>query len=129
MGDCEAIVESGRLAKARNERSIKKVIEQVDALHEQSAAGEAIAPDELQEIKAALVETQGIVRQAELSSYGNTTSDTNAKRREELEDRLESLQREYEEVLERNLSEVDVEEVKSKTDAKFAVAADLKSME
>jgi kinesin family protein 5 len=118
-----------------NERSIKKVIEQVDALHEQSAAGEAIAPDELQEIKAALVETQGIVRQAELSLYGNSASDTNARRREELEDRIENLAREYEDLLERNLSEADVEEVKqklahaysNKQDAQVSLVEDLKS--
>jgi kinesin family protein 5 len=118
-----------------NERSIKKVIEQVDALYEQSAAGEAIAPDELQEIKAALVETQGIVRQAELSLYGNSASDTNARRREELEDRIENLAREYEDLLERNLSDADVEEVKqrlahaysNKQDAQVSLVEDLKS--
>ncbi|KAE9364098.1 kinesin [Stipitochalara longipes BDJ] len=118
-----------------NERSIKKVIDQVDALHEQSSAGEAIAPDELEEIRAALVETQGIVRQAELSLYGNSSSDTNARRREELEDRLENVEREYEELLERNLSEADVEEVKqrlahaysNKQDAQVNLVEDLKA--
>jgi kinesin family protein 5 len=97
-----------------NERSIKEVIAQVDALHEQSAAGEAIAPDELQDIRARLVETQGIVRQAELSVYGSSSIDTGAKRREELENRLEALERDYEELLERNLNEADVEEIKSR---------------
>jgi kinesin family member 5 len=97
-----------------NERSIKRVIDQVDALHIQSAAGEAIAPDELQELRAALVETQGIVRQAELSLYGSSSVDTNAKRREELEDRLEAVEREYEELLERNLSDADIDEVKQR---------------
>ncbi|PMD21318.1 kinesin heavy chain [Hyaloscypha hepaticicola] len=118
-----------------NERSIKKVIEQVDALHEQAAAGEAIAPDELIEIKAALVETQGIVRQAELSLYGNSASDAGARRREELEDRLETLEREYEDLLERNLTEADVEEVKqrfahaysNKQDAQVSLVEDLKA--
>ena len=97
-----------------NERSIKRVIDQVDALHIQSAAGEAIAPDELQELRAALVETKGIVRQAELSLYGSSSVDTNAKRREELEDRLEAVEREYEELLERNLSDADIDEVKQR---------------
>ena len=97
-----------------NERSIKRVIDQVDALHIQSAAGEAIAPDELQELRAALVETQGFVRQAELSLYGSSSVDTNAKRREELEDRLEAVEREYEELLERNLSDADIDEVKQR---------------
>jgi kinesin family protein 5 len=98
-----------------NERSIRRVIDQVDALHLQSAAGEAIAPDELIEIRAALVETQGIVRQAELSLYGNSAGDASAaKKREELEERLDAVEREYEELLERNLSGADVEEVKKR---------------
>lgn len=97
-----------------NERTIRKVIEQVDALHEQSSAGEAIPPDEFESIRAALVETQGIVRQAELSLYGTSSDDTSDKRRDELEQRLEAVEREYEELLHRNLSEADVEEVKEK---------------
>ncbi|CZT01123.1 probable kinesin heavy chain [Rhynchosporium graminicola] len=97
-----------------NERSIKKVIDQVDILHDQTVAGEAINPDELESIKAALVETQGIIRQAELSFYGTASDDTNSKRREELEQRLEVVERDYEDLLERNLSEADVEEVKQK---------------
>jgi kinesin family protein 5 len=97
-----------------NERSIKEVIDQVDALHEQSSAGEAISPDSLEDIRARLVETQGIVRQAELSLYGNSSDNTDTKRRQELEGRLEGLEREYEELLERNLSEADVEEIKAR---------------
>ena len=96
-----------------NERSVKEIITQLDALHEQSAVGRIIAPDELQGIRARLVETQGIVRQAELSVYASSSNDTGAKRRE-LEERLEALERDYEELLERNLSEADVDEVKSR---------------
>lgn len=118
-----------------NERAIKKVIEHVDALHEQSSAGEAIPPDELQEIRSALVETQGIVRQAELSMYAPTESNANVKRREELEARLAGSERAYEELLTRNLSEADVEEVKSnlaqayanKQDDQTSLVEDLKA--
>ena len=95
-----------------NERSIKEVIKQVDALHEQSSAGEAIAPDSLEDIRARLVETQGIVRQAELSMYGNTNDETELKRRQELEERLEIVERDYEDLLERNLGDADVAELK-----------------
>ncbi|TVY88585.1 Kinesin heavy chain [Lachnellula willkommii] len=110
-----------------NERSIKKVIDHVDALHEQSSAGEAIPPDEFQDIRAKLVETQGIVRQAELSLYGTSSNDTNSKRREELEARLEAVERDYEDLLERNLSEADVAEVKDRLAAAYSNKQDVKS--
>lgn len=97
-----------------NERSIKEIIAQLDALNEQNAAGEAISPDDLQEMRARLVQTQGIVRQAELSLYDVSSNDTGAKRREELEERLAAVEQDYEELLERNLSEADVEEIKSR---------------
>ena len=110
-----------------NERSIKEVIDQVDALHVQSAAGEAVAPDELQDLRARLVETQGIVRQAELSLYGSSQSDNSAKRRDELEQRLEAVEREYEELLERNLGEADVAEIKTRLATAYANKQDIQS--
>ncbi|KAI6716628.1 hypothetical protein PZA11_001782 [Diplocarpon coronariae] len=109
-----------------NERTIQKVIEQVNALHEQSAAGEAIAPDELESIKAALIETQGIVRQAELS-YGTSSDETHAKRKEELEHRLSAVERDYEDLLERNLSEADVEELKQRLAQAYSTKQDVQT--
>ncbi|KAF2116415.1 P-loop containing nucleoside triphosphate hydrolase protein [Lophiotrema nucula] len=100
---------------SENERNIRKMIEQIDALHEMSSTGEAIAPDELQDLRQKLVETQGIVRQAELSLTARSEEDTtHARRREALEARLSELQQNYEEMLERNLSEADSEELKSR---------------
>ncbi|KAH8597196.1 kinesin heavy chain [Bisporella sp. PMI_857] len=118
-----------------NERSIKEVINQVDALHEQSSAGEAIAPDALEDIRARLLETQGIVRQAELSLYGTSSDDIGAKRRQELELRLTTVERDYEDLLERNLGEADIEEVKAtlakaysnKQDVQTGLVEDLKA--
>ncbi|KAH3919171.1 kinesin-like protein [Parastagonospora nodorum] len=102
-----------------NERSIRRIIEQLDQLHEMSSAGEAIAPDAIQELREKLVETQGIVRQAELSlTERNDEDDAHNKRREALEARFADLQSSYEQLLEQNLSESDKEELKSKlTDA------------
>ncbi|OCK82299.1 kinesin-domain-containing protein [Lepidopterella palustris CBS 459.81] len=98
-----------------NERSIRKMIDQVDALHDMSAAGEAIAPDELQELREKLVETQGIVRQAELSITARGEEDeAHIRRREALEQRIAALQQDYEELLENNLSEADIEELKAR---------------
>jgi len=97
-----------------NERSIGEAIAKLDALYEQTSVGDNIAPDELKALRAKMVETQGIVRQAELSMYSAGSSDMDARRRQELESRLEALQQEYEDCLTRNLGESDVEEVKAR---------------
>jgi kinesin family protein 5 len=118
-----------------NERSIKDTISVIDSLHEQSSAGEAIAPDELQDIRARLVETQGIVRQAELSLYGSSSNDSGSKRQKELEARLETVEHDYEQLLHRNLGEADVIEIKerlaqaytNKHDIQTELVEDLKS--
>jgi kinesin family protein 5 len=60
------------------------------------------------------------VRQAELSMYSGSSNDLDARRRQELEAKLEALQQEYEDVLTRNLSEADVEEVKARLEAVYA---------
>lgn len=98
-----------------NERSIQKMIEQLDSLHKLSASGEAVAPDAIQEIREKLVETQGIVRQAELSyNTRNEQDDAHNRRREALEQRLTNLQQQYEELCEKNLTDADKEEIKSR---------------
>jgi kinesin family protein 5 len=103
-----------------NERSIAEAIEKLDALHEQSAVGDHIAPDELKALRAKMVETQGIVRQAELSMYGGSSNDMDARRRQDLETKLETMQQEYEDLLTRNLGEGDVEEVKARLEKAYA---------
>ncbi|KAJ4138280.1 Kinesin heavy chain [Fusarium equiseti] len=105
---------------SENERHIAETIEKVDSLHELSATGDNIAPDEFKALRARLVETQGIVRQAELSMYSTTSSDADSRRRQELETRLEAVQAEYEEILTRNLGPEDVEEVKARLENAFA---------
>ncbi|KAB2110820.1 Kinesin heavy chain [Alternaria gaisen] len=98
-----------------NERTIRKIIEQLDQLHDMSSSGEAIAPDAIKDIREKIAETQGIVRQAELSLTARSEEDsTYAKRREALEARCETLQSQYEELLEGNLSEQDKEELKAR---------------
>ncbi|KAH7396868.1 P-loop containing nucleoside triphosphate hydrolase protein, partial [Phaeosphaeria sp. MPI-PUGE-AT-0046c] len=104
-----------------NERSIRGIIEQLDQLHEMSSAGEAVAPDALQELRERLVETQGIVRQAELSLTARNDDDSvQSKRREALEARCSELQASYEQLLEQNLSEADKEELKSQLSDAYA---------
>lgn len=103
-----------------NEQAIAKAIQQVDALFEQSSTGDPIPPDDLKDLKEKLVETQGIVRQTELSLYSGVSGDAETRRRMELEARLESLQQEFEDLLSRNLSEADVEEVKGRLQKAYA---------
>ncbi|KAK8105427.1 hypothetical protein PG999_008786 [Apiospora kogelbergensis] len=105
---------------SENEKSIADAIKQIETLYELSSTGDPIPPDDLQEVKAKLVETQGIVRQAELSLYSGMSSDSEARRRMELESKLQSLQQEYEDLLSRNLSEADAEEVKERLKDTYA---------
>ncbi|KAI9761846.1 MAG: Kinesin heavy chain [Chaenotheca gracillima] len=102
-----------------NERRVRQIIEQVDTMYEASAAGELVAPGELQEMRSKLLETQGIVRQSELSI--NAEPEAVSKQLGEMQQRMENLQKDYEEVLERNLDEADVAEVKERLEKTMAV--------
>ncbi|TPR02618.1 Protein kinase domain family protein [Aspergillus niger] len=91
------------------------LIQRVDSLHKVSEAGETIAPDDLMELRASLLETQGFIRQAELTM--NDRGDFNElqdSRRAEVEQKLANLERDYENLLERNLGEGDVEEIRER---------------
>ena len=52
---------------SENERTVRKAIELAESLYETSASGESISPEELQELRNRLLDTQDAVRQAELS--------------------------------------------------------------
>ncbi|GLA27513.1 kinesin heavy chain [Aspergillus niger] len=98
-----------------NERKLQDLIQRVDSLHKVSEAGETIAPDDLMELRASLLETQGFIRQAELTM--NDRGDFNElqdSRRAEVEQKLANLERDYENLLERNLGEGDVEEIRER---------------
>ncbi|KAI9793780.1 MAG: Kinesin heavy chain [Piccolia ochrophora] len=111
-----------------NERNIRQIIEQVDSLHETSAAGDHVAPDDLTDLRAKLLETQGIVRQAELAlNERGENDDSILKRRQELESRLANVERDYEEVLERNLDKADIEEIKEQLGNAYANRRDMES--
>ncbi|MCJ1417567.1 Kinesin heavy chain [Xylographa parallela] len=106
-----------------NEKKIRRCIEQVDALHVISAGGEMVAPDELKTLKSQLLETQGIIRQAELSLHQRVEAAGDYdSRREELEGRLASVESEYEDVLQRNLSESDRDEIKERLQRAFTTS-------
>ena len=98
---------------SENELKIQQVIEQVDSLHQTSSAGEAVAPDAFVDLRARLLESQGFVRQAEL--HLNDRSELNEMqdaKRIELEEKLSAVEHDYEDLLERNLTKDDVQDVK-----------------
>lgn len=103
-----------------NEQSIAEAIKQLDQFQEISNGGDTIPAEDLKALREKLVATQGIVRQAELSLYSSSPSSSDAKRRAELEARLDSLQQEYEDLLARNLGETDAEEVKARLEQAYA---------
>ncbi len=120
MAQMMAGFEMGDDSFSDNESKIRRCIEQVDALHETSTAGEMIAPDALQELRIVLVEAQGIVRQADVSSTATTELGDDRDRRRDLVERLATVEQEYEELMERNLSEADIDEVKSRLSELYA---------
>ncbi|CAK7266583.1 Kinesin heavy chain [Sporothrix epigloea] len=99
------------------EKSIAEAIASVDALHEISSAGDLLPPDDLKALRAKLLETQGVVRQAELSAYSAHSSEAESRRRSELEARLVALRQEYDDLLTRNLGPENSEELRARFEA------------
>jgi len=94
-----------------NERSIRNFIEHIDSLHE----SDTVAPEDLRELRRKLLETQGIVRQTELSITEKGQQEENSMlRREALEERLSALQKDHEAYLEGKLPSSDVESIKAR---------------
>ena len=115
----------GSDAFSENDRKIQSVIDQVNSLHETSSLGNVVAPDSFVELRARLVESQGFIRQAE--SHMNDRSELSEfqdHKRVELEEKLARLEREYEDLLKRNLSSSDVDELKEKLGKAYAERQD-----
>ncbi|PNS15101.1 Kinesin heavy chain [Sphaceloma murrayae] len=92
-----------------NERNVKSSIEELDRLVELASSGSTIAPDSLSSIRQNLISIQGIVRQSELSA-ANGTSHNDA----ELRSQLAEAKKQYQSLLEQNLSSADVAEIKQR---------------
>ena len=105
-----------------NERNVKESIEVVDQLLQLSSSGEAIAPDALQSLRRMLVETQGIVRQSEIQANDSTNGASPT-----LQQKLTEVQTQYQQLLEQNLSQADIEDVKSRLQATIASRSDSQS--
>jgi kinesin family protein 5 len=103
-----------------NERMIREVIDRLDYLLDHQGTGDEISADDLKDLRSKLLETQGIVRQAELSlNVRSDAEDAASKRRDELEKRLFALQEDYESLLEKHIGEADSNELKAKLEAAY----------
>ncbi|OGM43858.1 kinesin family protein (KinA) [Aspergillus bombycis] len=108
-----------------NERKLQDLINRVDALHQVSEAGENIAPDDLLELRTSLSETQGFIRQAELTMNDRgELSELQDSRRIEVEQKLADLEQDYEKLLERNLGEEDVDEIRERLEKVYVTRKD-----
>ena len=106
---------------SENERKLRYCLEQVEDLYNASAAGELIAPGDLDDLRTRLTEAQGVLQQAEVNLHSNAEyGDHQNGRRGILEERLFQVERQHEALLEQNLSQADVEEVKDRLAATYA---------
>jgi kinesin family protein 5 len=108
MAQMMASFDLGDGMMSHNEMQIRGMVQQIDSLLDVSESGEAIAPDELHTLKERLLEAQGVVRQAEIGANGHADGTRSAM----LEQKLAQAQRDHQDLLEKNLSESDVEDVK-----------------
>ncbi|KAI5296291.1 Kinesin heavy chain [Ascosphaera acerosa] len=118
---------------SENERKIEQLVERVDALHAAADAGDQIPADDFVDLRVALVEAKGIVRQAELAvtDRDRDADESAAEQRRVLEQRAADLQQRYEELLEGKLSAEDVEAVKKQLGDAYVerAVADAKAVE
>lgn len=93
---------------SQGEMQVREMVEQVQSLLEMADNGQNVTADELNSLKERLLDVQGLVRQQDANSSSNIDGAQSAI----LEQKLAQSQREYQELLTKNLSEADVEEVK-----------------
>ncbi|CAK3745884.1 Kinesin heavy chain [Lecanosticta acicola] len=108
MAKMMASFDLGEGMMSQGEMQVREMVEQVQSLLDIADHGENVSADELSSLKEKLLEIQGFVRQQDASSSGIIDGAQSAI----LEQKLAQSQREYQELLTKNLSEADVEEVK-----------------
>ncbi|KAL8948758.1 MAG: hypothetical protein Q9222_005083 [Ikaeria aurantiellina] len=118
MAQMMAGFDTGGETFSDNERKLGDCLEQVNNLFDATVAGESLTASDLEELRKRLLEAQGVVQQAMLNSPEH--EDNRSRRRDTLEDRLLQVEKQYEALLERNLAEADIEEIKDRLAATYA---------
>ena len=99
----------------QGEQKLSDIVDQVDALQRAAAAGETIPVDTWSDIKSRLLDVQTAVKGVENRANDRSEqSEMQDKKRIEVEEKLNAIEKEYEDLLTRNLTSTDVEEVKDR---------------
>lgn len=93
---------------SNSELQVREIVQQVQNMLEIADGGDAVAADDLNALNEKLLELQGLIRQQDVGASSHIDSAHTAI----LEQKLTQAQRDYQELLEKNLSEADVEDVK-----------------
>ena len=99
---------------SENEAKLTRCIEDVETFYHHSTAGELVVPDGLYRLKMKLIEVQGMVRETDASRNAATGKSDPSLSRRNLEERLAAAEQDYQNLLECNLSEADIQEIKGK---------------
>ncbi|KAI9886620.1 MAG: Kinesin heavy chain [Watsoniomyces obsoletus] len=120
MAEMLADFDLGQDVLGMHEERIRDAIQLVQALHDASRVGGHVSPEDLAQLRTRLMETQAVVRRAEsFLDARSGAGETSLSSLRELEERLESLQRDHEEILERPLDEMDIDEVKMRLEKAY----------
>ncbi|KIW65957.1 hypothetical protein PV04_08170 [Phialophora macrospora] len=106
-------------AFSENENRMREMLDQVDALHAASLNGESVPSHVLEDLRAKLLESQTLVRQAE-KSLTERAEDDHEDRTLALEEKLAAVQQDYEDLLSGKLSADDVESVKGRLEQLYS---------
>ncbi len=130
MAKMMAGLDLGQEVLGDDEERLQHAITLVEALHRASLSGAHVSPDDLSALRARLQDALGIVRQAEslIQAREDDSRVHSVLQFEELEERFRDLQEDYEELLEQNLPEVDVRDVKMRLEKAYANRRDVEAL-
>ncbi|KAK5069927.1 hypothetical protein LTR64_007891 [Lithohypha guttulata] len=111
----------GDNAFSENERRMQDMLDQVDSLEETHQRNGGLPVEILASLRAKIMESQALSKQAEWSlNRRHDMSLEQDNKRIELEERLMDLEKEHEELLSRNLSETDRDEIRDRLTRLYA---------
>ncbi|KAI9672879.1 MAG: Kinesin heavy chain [Trizodia sp. TS-e1964] len=103
-----------------NNKTIYQAIHEVDVVLGKISSGESVESEQLLRLRSSLIDAQGIAGQPHTTLGVRLDPEQSLKHRVDLEERLGNVEREYEELLERNLEVSDIEEIKARLENAYS---------